>query len=78
MRVVFTHDVADDTGGLSMGFVRGDPQTVHSKKYSSVYRLKSVPDIRKGSAHDDAHGVIDVGVLHLIVDLVLYHSLVFQ
>ena len=33
-----------------------------------MHRLQSVPHVRQGAAHNHAHGVINVGMLHLIFD----------
>ncbi len=42
VRVVFTEDVADDTGGLLHAAAVGDTQVAHSEEDAPVHRLKSV------------------------------------
>ena len=34
-----------------------------------MHRLQPVAGIRQGASHDDAHGVVEVGVAHLLVDV---------
>ncbi len=69
--MVFTHDFTDDTGGFFVWLVRRNAELAHSVKDSSVNRFQAVPCIRKSSCNDYAHSVIDIGVLHFIVDLML-------
>ena len=78
MRVIFTHYFTDDTCRFLERLVRCNAETAHSVKDSSVYRLESVPNVRKRSSDDYTHGVIDVGVLHFVMDLMLYHFLIFN
>ena len=33
-----------------------------------MHGLEPVADIRQGAAHDDAHGVIEVGPTHFVLD----------
>jgi hypothetical protein len=34
-----------------------------------VHRLESVAHIGQGPPHDDAHGVIEIGLLHLVFEI---------
>ena len=36
---------------------------------AAMHRLQPVPDIRPGPAYDQAHGVIEVGAPHLVLDV---------
>ena len=53
--------VADFLKGLSAGQVI----LVHGVEDPAVDGLQAVPHVGQGPAHDDAHGVLNVGFLHL-------------
>src|SRR5690606_8036122 len=65
--VVFTHDVADDARRLAVLPVGPQAQLVHAVENPPLDRLEPVPHVRQGPVHDDAHRVIDIGSLHLLV-----------
>ena len=46
----------------------GDAGAVHGIQDAPVDRLQAVPDVGQGAPGDDAHRVIDVGLLHLVLD----------
>ena len=60
-----------------MGLIRSNSKAAHAVKNSSVNRLESVSDVGKGTAYDNAHGVIYIGVLHLFIYFVLDQFLIF-
>ena len=66
--MIFTDDVADDTRGLHVLFVRRVPLLVHRIQDAPVHRLQAVTRIRQRTRHDHAHGVIEVAALHLVED----------
>ncbi len=66
MWVIFTQHVSHYTCRLLVRFIMGDTCFIHGVKNSSVHRLQTVPCIRQGSSYNYAHGIIDVGVLHLV------------
>ena len=57
--------VAHGGGALAEGVVVGQVILVHGVEDPAVHRFEAVPHIRQGTAHDNAHGVFDVGFLHL-------------
>src|SRR5439155_11723727 len=69
VRVVVTHDVADDAGALDVATVRPQTGVVHRVQHPAMDRLEPVADIRQRATHDHAHRVVDVGVLHLLLDV---------
>ena len=77
VRMVFTHDFTNDTGGFFVWFIRRHAQLAHAVKNSSVYRLQTVAHVRQGAADDNAHGVVDIRLLHFVMDLMLQHLLIF-
>ncbi len=64
--MIFADDIADDAGRLLVGLVPGRPRLVHGIEDAAVDGLEAVLDIGDGPADDDAHGVIQVGPLHLL------------
>ncbi len=63
--VVFADDVADDAGRFLIGLVVGRPRLVQGVEDAAVDGLQAVLDVGDGPADDDAHGVVEVGPLHL-------------
>jgi len=69
MRMVFTDDVTHYTRRLLVGLVPLVAQLAHGEQHTAVHRLQSVSDIRQSAADDDAHRVVEVGLLELILDI---------
>ena len=67
MGVVFAENIAHNAGALSIRPIWGQPQFVHCIEDPSLNRLEAVAGIRQGSSHDHAHGVLEVGALHLLM-----------
>jgi hypothetical protein len=68
MRVVLAHDVADHARGLAERLGPVVARLVHRVEDAPVDRLEAVADVGKRARHDHAHGVIEVGALHLLFD----------
>ena len=68
VRVVLTHHVADDAGGLHVFLVGRVAVLVHRVEDAPVHGLEAVAGIGQSAAHDHAHGVIEIGALHLVDD----------
>ena len=66
VRVVFTDNIADDTRRFFIGGIPVVFQLVHRVQHAAVYRLETVADIRQGSTHNHAHGVIEVALAHFV------------
>ena len=65
MRVVVAHDVTDNAGALGEVTVRSIPTVIHRIQHPAVHRLETVAHVRKRARHDDGHRVVQVGPLHL-------------
>ena len=63
--VIPAQHVAHAGGRLLKGLVRGQVVLVHGVKNAPVDGLQAVPHVRQGPAHDDGHGIFDIGFLHL-------------
>src|SRR5665648_444488 len=74
VRVEATHDVPDDAGALAVRTVGLHAGVVHAVEDTPVHRLEAVPGVGESPTHDHAHGVIQVGVLHLLRDLYLFDT----
>ncbi len=67
--MVLAQDLADDAGALFVGLVGPQAQVVHGVQDAAVDRLEAVAHVGQGAGDDDAHGVVEVGALHLLVDV---------
>ena len=65
VRVVLTHDVTDDAGALGEAAVGPVAPVVHRVEHATVHRLQPVAHVGQRALHDDAHGVVEIGPLHL-------------
>ena len=65
VRVVLTHHVTDDTRALGEAAVRPVATVEHRVQHAAVHRLEAVPHVGQRPLHDDAHRVVEVGPLHL-------------
>jgi hypothetical protein len=66
--MVFTDDVADDAGRLAVGLVPVVAVLVHGEQDAPVHGLQAVAHVGERARHDHAHGVVEVGALHLLLD----------
>ena len=63
--VVLTHDLADRPGRLLVGLVGRDARLVHGVEDAPVDGLQAIAHVRQGARHDDRHGILEEGLLHL-------------
>ncbi len=82
MRVVVTHDLADDAGALRERLVGAEAAVVHAVDHTAVHGLETVAHVGQGAPDDDAHRVVEVAPLHLelqvdLVDLAVVVSAFF-
>ncbi len=68
MGMVFADDVADHAGGLAIRLVPFVAGLVHRIEDAPVHRLEPVAHVGQRAGHDHAHGVIEIGALHLLDD----------
>ena len=66
---IVTVDVTDDARGLREVPVRPVTAVVHGVQDPPVHRLEAVAHVRQRPRHDHAHGVIEVGLFHLIFEI---------
>ena len=66
--VVLTEDVTDHAGALDVGSVPDRVALVHGEQDAPVHRLEPVAHVGQGAADDDAHGVVEIGATHLVLD----------
>ena len=69
VRVVFTHNVSDDTCRFLCRFVATYTQFVHSEQHAALYGFKTVTHIRQRTADDYTHRIVDVRLTHFLVNL---------
>ena len=66
--VVLADHVADHAGGFFVGLVPVVVELVHGEQHAPVHGLEAVADIGQGAAHNDAHGVVEIGLLELVLN----------
>ena len=69
MRVVLADDVAHDARRFLVRLVVLVAEFTHRVEHAPVYRLEAVPDVREGTTDDDAHGVVEVRLPHLVFEI---------
>ena len=69
MRVVVAHRLGDRPCRLGVAAVGSEPGVVHRVEHTAVHRLEAVAYLGQRAPDDDAHRVIDVAVLHLLLDV---------
>ena len=72
MGMILTQHVAHDARALLVRFVTGIAQAQHAVEDAAVHRLETVSNIGKRAGHNHRHGVVDVGSLHLFLDVNLH------
>ena len=68
VRVILAHHLADHAGALHVFLVPVEPQLVHAEEDAPVHGLEAVAHVGQRPGDDHAHGVIEVGALHLVGD----------
>ena len=69
VRVELAHHLADDAGALGEGLVRAVAAVEHRVDHAAVHRLEAVAHLGQRTADDDAHRVVEVGALHLQLEV---------
>jgi hypothetical protein len=69
VRVVLAQHLTDDAGALAGGAIGLQAQAPHGKENAPLHRLEAVAHVRQGARGDDAHGIVQVGLAHLLLDV---------
>ena len=69
MRVILTEHLTNDTGTFLVRFVACVSNAHHTVEYSAMDRFETVAHIREGTSHNHRHRIVDVGRLHLLLDV---------
>jgi hypothetical protein len=69
VRMVLTEHFPDHAGRFLVRLVVGQAQLVHGVQDPPVDRLESVAGIGQSPSDDDAHGVVQVGLAHLVFNV---------
>ena len=78
VRVVFTHNVADDAGALVVAAIRAVSAVVHRVDDATVDRLHAVTHVRQRAFHDDGQCVGEVGFAHFLLQINRLDALAFH
>ena len=76
--MIFTEHLTDDTSGLLVSRVGADAHVIHGIQNAPLDGFHAVARIRQGARHDDAHGVIEVRLLHLAVNVYFAYKAEFH
>ncbi len=68
VRVILAHHLADHARALDVLLVVVEAQLVHAEQDAPVHGLQAVAHVGQRARHDHAHGVIEIGALHLVGD----------
>ena len=68
MGMIFTDDIAHDTGRFFVRLVPVVFQLPHCKQDASVDRLHPVANFRQRPSDDHTHGIIEIRFFHLALD----------
>ena len=66
VRVILTHDIADDARRLLVGLVVVVIDFVHRKENAPVDGLEAVPHVGYGAPDYDAHRVVEIRKLYFV------------
>ena len=67
--MVFSDHVPHNAGRFFVGPVKGVPHLVHGKEDPAMNGLEPVADVGQGPSNNDAHGIFEIGLLHLVFDI---------
>ena len=76
VRVILAQHVAHAGRGLFKGLVAGEAHLVHGVEDAAVDGLQPVSHVGQGAADNDAHGVLNVGRLHLMLQVDIDYFLI--
>ena len=69
MRVILTNDVTHNTSRFFVRLVPGVAHFIHGIEHTTVNRLQTIPDVRKGAADYDTHCIVHVGLTHFVFNI---------
>jgi|GEM_PF-2056436 len=73
MRVILAEHFADHAGRFAILRGRAQPHVVHGVQDAALNGLQAIARIRQRTRDDDAHGVIEIGRSHLLLDVDTLH-----
>ena len=65
MGVELTHYIAHHASALIEGTIGSIPAVIHRVDYTTMHRLESITHIRQGATDNNRHCIVQVGTLHL-------------
>ena len=69
VRMVFADHIADHAGRFLVRAVPVVAELAHGVEHAPVNGFQPVPNVGKRPPHDDAHGVIQIGFTHLVLEI---------
>src|SRR5699024_9272931 len=69
MWVIFTDDIANHTCRFFVWLVVVVTQLAHGVQHAPMHRLEPVAHVRQRAADDDAHGIVEIRLTHLLFEV---------
>ena len=69
MGMVFTNDITHDPRGFHIRAIVGVIQNIHGKQHAAVNGFQPITNIRQRPANDDAHCIVQIGLLELVLNV---------
>ena len=69
MGMVFTNDVTHDPRGFHIRAIVGVIQNIHGIQHATVNKFQPITNIWQRPANDDAHSIIEIRLLELILNV---------
>ena len=76
--MVLAQNLTDDAGALFVRPVGPQAHIVHGVQDATVDGFEAIAHIGQGPGDDDAHGIVQVRALHLLIDVDLPNSSYFH
>ena len=78
VRVILAQHFTNDTGRFFVTGTCAQPHVMHGVQDAPVDRFQPITGIRQGASNDHAHGVIQVCLLHLAINIDLLNQANFH
>ena len=76
MGVELTHHIAHHASALIEGTIGSIPAVIHRVDYTTMHRLESITHIGQGATDNNRHCIVQVGTLHLGLQIYLFNMTV--
>ncbi len=78
MGVILAQNISNNTRALLIWLVPEAPEFIHGKEDSPMYWFQPIAKVRQCTTNNDTHRILEVRLLHLILDVNVKYSIVFR